>query len=112
VAAARALDNRELETLMNRLVARTTLMKAMYQAPAGNVCSFEEHAGIVDAMAAGETERAVELMERHLEDAQYKLRREPAADEVDLVALFGKPAPASAPAPSSARSRPRRAAAR
>jgi DNA-binding GntR family transcriptional regulator len=90
VAAARALGNRELETLMNRLVARTTLMKALYHAPGGNVCSFDEHAAIIEAMARGEVEHATDLMERHLQDSEGKLHHEP-TPEVNLQELF-KPA--------------------
>lgn len=91
VAAARALANPELESLMHRLVARTTLMKAMYQAPAGSVCSFEEHAALVDAMASGDVAHATDLMDRHLQDSEGRLRHEP-TPEVDLLQLF-KPAP-------------------
>ena len=87
VAAARALGNGELETLMQRLVARTTLMKALYHAPGGSVCSFDEHAAIVDAMARGDVEHATDLMERHLQDSEGKLHREP-MPEVDLFDLF------------------------
>jgi len=91
VAAARALGNPELETLMHRLVARTTLMKALYRAPGGNVCSFDEHEAINQAMAAGNVERATELMDRHLADSESKLREEPER-EVDLRQLFKPPA--------------------
>jgi DNA-binding GntR family transcriptional regulator len=88
LAAARALGNAELESILGMLVARTTLMIALYHADGRSVCSFEEHATIVDAMAAGDAERAVALMDRHLEDAELKLRREPEGGEVDLMALF------------------------
>lgn len=90
VAAARALANPELEALMQRLVARTTLMKALYHAPGGSVCSFDEHAAIVEAMAARDIEQATELMDRHLQDSEGKLRQEAPA-EVNLLQLF-KPA--------------------
>lgn len=90
LAAARSLGNRELEALMNMLVARTTLMKALYHAPGGNVCSFDEHAAIVDAMAVGDADGAARLMDEHLQDAELKLRQEPAGAEVDLAALFGR----------------------
>lgn len=88
LAAARALGNAELESILGMLVARTTLMIALYHAAGRSVCSFEEHAAIVDAMAAGDAEGAVALMDRHLEDAELKLRREPEGGEVDLMALF------------------------
>jgi DNA-binding GntR family transcriptional regulator len=90
LAAARALGNSELEALMNMLVARTTLMKALYYAPGGSMCSFEEHGAIIDAMAKGETEHAIELMDAHLRDAEVKLQPEPTPPEVNLKALFGK----------------------
>jgi DNA-binding GntR family transcriptional regulator len=88
LAAARAIGNTELEAILHMLVARTTLMIALYHAAGPNVCSFEEHAAIVDAMAAGDGDRAGALMDRHLQDAELKLRREPADDEIDLLALF------------------------
>lgn len=91
VAAARALGNAELEAMLERLVARTTLMKALYQPPGGNVCSFDEHAAIVEAMAQGDIERATELMDRHLQDSEGKLKREPER-EVNLLQLFKRPA--------------------
>jgi DNA-binding GntR family transcriptional regulator len=87
LAAARTLANPELEALMHRLVARTTLMKALYHAPGGSVCSFDEHAAIVDAMAEGDIERATDLMDRHLQSSEGKLRQEPER-EVDLLQLF------------------------
>ena len=90
VAAARALANPELEALMQRLVARTTLMKALYHPPGGSVCSFDEHAAIVEAMASRDVEHATELMDRHLQDSEGKLRQDEAA-AVDLLQLF-KPA--------------------
>jgi DNA-binding GntR family transcriptional regulator len=88
LAAARALGNKELESILGMLVARTTLMMALYHAAGRSVCSFEEHAAIVDAMATGDAERAAALMDRHLEDAELKLRREPEGGEVDLLSLF------------------------
>jgi DNA-binding GntR family transcriptional regulator len=88
--AARSLGNGELESLMHMLVARTTLMKALYHAPGGNVCSFDEHAAIVEAMASGDADGAARLMDEHLQDAELKLRQEPEGAEVDLAALFGR----------------------
>lgn len=89
LAAARALGNDELQEIMNALVARTTLMKALYDAPGRSACSFEEHGAILDAIAAGETERACQLMDEHLQSAERKLRRDPPSVDVDLLQLFG-----------------------
>lgn len=89
LAAARALGNEELQVIMNALVARTSLMKALYDAPGRSVCSFEEHDAILDAIAAGDAERACHLMDEHLQSAERKLRRDPPSTDVDLLRLFG-----------------------
>ena len=88
LAAARAIGNSELESILHMLVARTTLMIALYHSAGPNVCSYEEHAAIVDAMASGDGDLAGALMDRHLQEAELKLRREPAREDVDLLALF------------------------
>ena len=62
---------------------------ALFHTAGHNVCSFEEHAAIVDAMAGGGgDERDVALMDLHLEDAELKLHRKPEDCEVDLLSLF------------------------
>lgn len=93
LAAARALGNGELEAILHALVARTTLMKALYDSPDRNVCSFEEHAAILDAVAEGDAARAAELMEAHLQQAELKLRRDQAPQKVDLLDVFKPVAP-------------------
>lgn len=88
LAAARALGNRELEHILHTLVARTTLMIALYDSPGRNVCSFEEHQAILDAIEAGDATRACALMDEHLQTAETKLRRDGPTPDVDLLALF------------------------
>jgi DNA-binding GntR family transcriptional regulator len=94
LASAQILKNRELEAILHTLVARTTLMTALYEAPGRNVCSFEEHAAILDAITAGDAARASALMEEHLRQAEVKLRRDQPLQEVDLLKLFAAPTPA------------------
>ena len=88
---ARLLDNAELHAILKGLIARTTLMIALYDSPGHNACSFDEHDAILDALSAGDSERACSLMSRHLSTAEHKLHRESAGGDVDLVALFGPP---------------------
>ena len=83
------LDNAELHAILKGLIARTTLMIALYDSPGHNACSFDEHDAILDALAAGDSERACSLMNQHLSTAEHKLHRESADGEVDLMALFG-----------------------
>lgn len=88
---AALLGNSEIDTILRSLVARTTLMKALYHSHTSNVCSFDEHTQILDAMQAGDLERSCRLMHAHLHGAQSKLQRTQSPDDVDLLALF-KPA--------------------
>ncbi len=83
------LGNQDLDAMLKSLVTRTTLMKALYDSPGRSTCSFDEHNAILDALEAGNVELACKLMSDHLNDAERKLRREPDANEVDLLALFG-----------------------
>jgi DNA-binding GntR family transcriptional regulator len=86
---ARLLDNAELSAILKSLIARTTLMIALYDSPGHNACSFDEHDAILDALETGDSERACALMSQHLATAERKLNREKADTDVDLVALFG-----------------------
>ena len=87
---ARLLKNPELEEILRSLIARTTLMIALYDSPGHQGCSFDEHDAILDALQAGENERACRLMTQHLEAAERSLRRATPSTDVDLGALFGR----------------------
>ncbi|MGH6627522.1 MAG: GntR family transcriptional regulator [Burkholderiaceae bacterium] len=82
------LGNQDLDAMLKSLVTRTTLMKALYDSPGRSTCSFDEHNAILDALEAGNVDLACKLMSDHLNDAERKLRRDPDATEVDLLALF------------------------
>jgi DNA-binding GntR family transcriptional regulator len=82
------LGNSEVDTMLRSLVARTTLMKALYHSHTASVCSFDEHARILDAMQAGDLDRSCRLMHAHLHEAQGKLQQTQSPENVDLLALF------------------------
>ena len=82
------LGNSEIDTILRSLVARTTLMKALYHSHTANVCSFDEHTQILDAMQAGDLDRSCRLMHAHLHGAQSKLQQNRSPENVDLLALF------------------------
>lgn len=88
---ARLLGNTELEDILRSLIARTTLMIALYDSLGHNVCSFDEHNHILDALESGDNEHACKLMGDHLHGAQVKLQRDSSPPEIDLVALFSIP---------------------
>lgn len=85
---ARLLGNAELEDILRSLIARTTLMIALYDSLGHNVCSFDEHNEILKALEAGDGECACKLMSEHLHGAEVKLQRDSSPPEIDLVALF------------------------
>ncbi|MGH6640305.1 MAG: GntR family transcriptional regulator [Polaromonas sp.] len=89
---ARLLGNTELEDILRSLIARTTLTFALYYSLGSNVCSFDEHNDILEALESGDSEHACTLMDAHLHGVEVKLQRDSSAPEIDLVALFTQPA--------------------
>ena len=89
---AKLLGNTELEDILRGLLARTTLTFALYYSLGSNVCSFDEHNHILEALESGDTELACTLMDAHLHGVEVKLQRDSSPPEIDLVALFAPPA--------------------
>jgi DNA-binding GntR family transcriptional regulator len=90
--------NRVIERFLRELVSRTSLIIAVYEAPGRSCCSFDEHAGLIEAMGRGHAEPAVEGMMAHLcgIESQLMLDRPP-GEAVDLKSIL-------APSETSARS--------
>ena len=65
--------NAVLAKAMRELATRTCLVIALYDKPSIPSCLGEEHAEIVDALAAGEAPRAVKLMLEHLHHVERNL---------------------------------------
>ena len=86
---AKLLGNTELEDILRGLLARTTLTFALYYSLGSNVCSFDEHNHILEALESGHTDLACTLMDAHLHGVEVKLKRDSSPPEIDLVALFG-----------------------
>lgn len=58
---------------MRDLISRTSLITAVYRNTARFNCGPDEHAEIVEAIAAGDVEKASRLMERHLDHVESEL---------------------------------------
>jgi DNA-binding GntR family transcriptional regulator len=88
---ARMAGNAVLAEFLDQLVARTPLVVLAHQGPAtDNACSIDEHSEVVDALAAGDGERAVATMSAHLDALLARLDLEgPARRETDLGVLLG-----------------------
>lgn len=94
---AKLLDNAPLTTFLRALISRTSLIIAVYEAPANSMCSHEEHGTLLDRLAAGDVAGAVRYMEEHLQRIEDGLdlaaaRRRP----VDLQDVFSRLAAKSA----------------
>lgn len=88
VLAAMA-GNRVLAELLDQLVSRTPLIVLAYQHPAQKVaCANAEHADLVAAIAAGDSARAVEVMNCHLCALENQLRFHDESAVADLVEIF------------------------
>lgn len=75
--------------VLRDLVSRTSLIVAMYQTRSQADCGPDEHAAIVDAVAAGDAARARHLMDHHIDhiEAQLDLAGEtpPATDLREML---------------------------
>jgi DNA-binding GntR family transcriptional regulator len=83
---------------LNGLVARSTLISALYESLGRSPCSFEDHEAILAALDAGNAREAAALMSRHLQSVELKMLDRPAHGAADLHEVFaarpGKSAPA------------------
>ena len=83
VVMAELMGNAVLAQMLGDLISRCALITLMYQSASAAEHSHEEHAAIVAALAARDEERAVALMQSHLEHVEASLafdRKRPASD--------------------------------
>jgi DNA-binding GntR family transcriptional regulator len=78
------------------LVARSTLISALYESLGRSPCSFEDHEAILAALDAGDAKAAGALMSRHLQSVELKMLDRPASGGTDLHEVFGMRAPKGA----------------
>ncbi|MHB9838745.1 GntR family transcriptional regulator [Paraburkholderia terrae] len=88
--------NTVLCNCLNGLVARSTLISALYESLGRSPCSFEDHEAILAALDAGDAKTACALMSRHLQSVELKMLDRPASGGTDLHEVFGMRAPKAA----------------
>ncbi len=71
---AELAGNRAIARFLRELVSRTSLIIAVYEAPGASCCSFDEHAGIIEALAGPDAEAAQLAMHAHLLGIEERLR--------------------------------------
>ena len=91
---AELAGNRVILRFLRELIARTSLIIAMYEAQGVSCCPYDEHAALIEAINGGRGERA---MRAHLEGIEARLRLDRAPPSlVDLRQVLAAPQPAAA----------------
>ena len=79
VLLAELTGNEVLARYVSEVVIRCSLIMSLYAQSHSSDCAVDEHSQIIDAIEAGEAERAIEIMEHHLGAVQGRaeLARQP-----------------------------------
>jgi DNA-binding GntR family transcriptional regulator len=86
---AELAGNPILQRTLVETVSRCSLIVALHEAPGHAACEHDEHARIVDCIAAGDAAGAVALMDAHLRDLERHLTIKPAPASRSLGQLLG-----------------------
>ncbi|TBU87083.1 GntR family transcriptional regulator [Phytopseudomonas dryadis] len=86
---ARIAGNSTLGDMLDGLIARSSLIIALYENRNGVQCSHDEHQSLAEAVLQGDSARAVRCMEQHLCNIEQRLHLEPPENHaVDLFQVF------------------------
>jgi DNA-binding GntR family transcriptional regulator len=86
---ARLARNPILERYLTELMSRCSLIVALYEPPGNAACEHDEHAELVDAIARGDADEAVRLMEAHLLDLERNIALDRPAAQRSLGQMLG-----------------------
>lgn len=88
--------NQVLKAFLKELIGRTSLIIGLYEPPQHTVCTFNEHAALLEAMERGDANAAVAAMTEHLGACEHRLGLDERNRAVDLKTVFAAPgAPAA-----------------
>jgi DNA-binding GntR family transcriptional regulator len=85
---ARLSGNAVLESFLEELVSRSSLIIALYESPGAVPCSHTEHLEIANAMVARDLPKAVQYMEHHLRHIEAQIDLTVNTLAPDLATLF------------------------
>ena len=85
---ALASGNTTLIKFIKELIPQTSLIIAQYEKPGHAMCSYREHAELIDVIAGGDADRAVALMDTHLQHIEGKLNLTDDEARNDLRQVF------------------------
>lgn len=87
---AKISKNATLERIVTTLVPQTSLVIVQYENPEAPKCSYLEHFELIDVMQKGLVEKATELMHKHIQGIEARLKLEDKEASSDLVDIFKK----------------------
>ncbi len=85
---AEIAGNAPLRGFLRSLVSQSSLIIALYENDTKTHCSYDEHLALIDAVAAKDKVKAVQLMEHHLDHVEQKLTLHDENAKGDLKAIF------------------------
>lgn len=101
---ARAAGNAVMEEMLRNVLARLSLVAALYERDDGRKCGAVDHRSILAAIRSGDRGAATAAMSHHLDDLEAMLDLNALPDNEDtLSTVLRKFAPTAEPAPSRAR---------
>lgn len=81
---ARLSGNAILERYLTEILSRCSLIVALYEPPGNADCEHAEHTAVVDCIARGDAEAAIEMMDTHLRTLERNICLRP-KDEADSL---------------------------
>jgi DNA-binding GntR family transcriptional regulator len=88
---ARLTDNATLHAMMRELVARTSLIIAVYAPARGPICLCDEHDVLIEAIKRGDPDEAARVMDHHLDHIATTLALvSDDAEPIDLKTVLAK----------------------
>ncbi|MGR5092748.1 GntR family transcriptional regulator [Vibrio maritimus] len=88
IKLAEMADNAPLLAFQRSIVSQSSLLIAMYETGNHSNCSQDEHSELLDAIEAGNKEKALELMSEHLDHIRSKLNLDDSMASNDLHVVF------------------------
>lgn len=88
IKLAEIANNAPLLAFQRSLVSQTSLLIAQYETGNHANCSLDEHTVLLDAIEAGDSEQAIELMRVHIDHIRSKLNLDSASASNDLHVVF------------------------
>jgi DNA-binding GntR family transcriptional regulator len=87
---AQMTNNASLIRYVNELVARSSLILALYGRPHSSECAVSEHRDLLDKLIAGKTDEAVTLMRHHLDSITTRalLPKEDSGNIKDVLSAY------------------------